>query len=118
RLTVVDASAETLAINRTKLGDDAARVEYIEADVFTWAPPRHYDVVFFSFWLSHVPYDRFDDFWLVVDRALAPGGRVLFVDNAHPKLARDKGPRIEIDLPIDDGVATGSDSVTDLVHGE
>jgi hypothetical protein len=27
-------------------------VEFIEADVFAWQPPRRYDTVFFAFWLT------------------------------------------------------------------
>jgi demethylmenaquinone methyltransferase/2-methoxy-6-polyprenyl-1,4-benzoquinol methylase len=38
-------------------------------------------VVFFSFWLSHVPPERFEAFWAMVRGALAPGGRVFFVDS-------------------------------------
>ena len=83
-LTCVDASPETLAINRTRTSGSAVSVEYIEADLFSWWPVRRYDVVFFSFWLSHVPPARFDWFWSMVDAALAPGGRVLFFDNAAP----------------------------------
>ena len=53
RLTVVDSSPETLALNRARVG--RPDVEYVVADVFEWEPTRSYDVVFFSFWLSHVP---------------------------------------------------------------
>jgi len=80
QLTSVDASAEVIAINRDRVA--AANVRYVEADLFTWQPPAHsYDVVFFSFWLSHVPPDRFDAFWETVRACLAPGGRVFFVDS-------------------------------------
>jgi SAM-dependent methyltransferase len=83
-LTSVDASPETLAINRTRTASSGVPVEYVEADLFSWSPTRRYDVVFFSFWLSHVPPDRFEWFWSLVDDALVPGGRVLFLDNAAP----------------------------------
>jgi demethylmenaquinone methyltransferase/2-methoxy-6-polyprenyl-1,4-benzoquinol methylase len=39
------------------------------------------NTVFFSFWLSHVPPGRFDGFWALLERCLAPGGRVFMVDN-------------------------------------
>jgi ubiquinone/menaquinone biosynthesis C-methylase UbiE len=55
RLTVLDASEETLAINRAKSAAAARPVDYVLADIFEWQPARRYDVVFFSFWLSHVP---------------------------------------------------------------
>jgi len=81
RLTVVDASAETLAINRERV--NRADVEYIRADLFSWEPSRAHDVVFFSFWLSHMPRARVAAFWELVARSLAPGGRVMFIDNRY-----------------------------------
>jgi SAM-dependent methyltransferase len=89
-LTAVDASAETLALNRARVGD--SRVEYVLADLFDWEPSRRYDVCFFGFWLSHVPEDRFDAFWRLVRRSLVPGGRVFLVDSgsgdgAHTRAA-------------------------------
>jgi SAM-dependent methyltransferase len=83
RVTAVDASAEALAIARTKL-DQPSRVTFVHADVFEWRPTQRFDVVAFGFWLSHVPPGWFEQFWRLVDDALAPGGRVLFVDNAVP----------------------------------
>ncbi len=78
-LTCVDASPEVLAINRAKLG--AHPVEYQQADLFMWQPQRQYDVVFFSFWLSHVPPEQFAPFWAAVRAALKPGGRVFLIDS-------------------------------------
>jgi demethylmenaquinone methyltransferase/2-methoxy-6-polyprenyl-1,4-benzoquinol methylase len=80
-LTVLDSSPETLNLNRDRV--ERADVEYVVADVFTWQPPRTYDVVFFSFWLSHVPRSRFRAFWALVRSCLAPGGRVFFIDNRN-----------------------------------
>jgi len=62
-------------------GDD--RVRFVRADLFSWRPDRRYDVVFFGFWLSHVPLERFESFWALVADGLKPGGRVLFVDGSH-----------------------------------
>ncbi len=59
RLAVVDASFETLELNRQRVG--RPDVDYVIADLFSWAPDRVFDVVFFSFWLSHVPRSRFTD---------------------------------------------------------
>ena len=86
RLTVVDASSETLAINRERVG--RGDVEYVIADLFDWTPERCYDVVFFSFWLSHVPRSRFASFWKLVRTGLAPGGRVFLIDNRKDPAAR------------------------------
>jgi demethylmenaquinone methyltransferase/2-methoxy-6-polyprenyl-1,4-benzoquinol methylase len=80
-LTVVDSSPETLDINRRRVR--RPDIGYLIADLFSWQPLRGqvFDVVFFSFWLSHVPRSRFSSFWDLVHRCLAPGGRVFFVDN-------------------------------------
>jgi demethylmenaquinone methyltransferase/2-methoxy-6-polyprenyl-1,4-benzoquinol methylase len=74
RVVAVDANAETLALN-------TAAAELVRADVFEWEPAERFDLVFFSFWLSHVPDDRFDEFWSLVRSALAPGGRFFLVDS-------------------------------------
>jgi SAM-dependent methyltransferase len=67
-VTAVDASPEMLAIAAARFGSQ--RVRFVQADLFTWKPDRRYDVVFFGFWLSHVPAERFESFWsLVADRA-------------------------------------------------
>ena len=58
-------------------------MRFIRADVFRWTPDRHYDVIFFGFWLSHVPRARFDEFWSLVADCLEPGGRVFFADDGH-----------------------------------
>jgi demethylmenaquinone methyltransferase/2-methoxy-6-polyprenyl-1,4-benzoquinol methylase len=51
-------------------------------------------MVFFGFWLSHVPVDRFDAFWAMVRSALRPGGRVFWVDSLlePASTARDHEP--------------------------
>src|SRR5829696_6237994 len=64
-LTAVDASPEMIAIASSRAGR-AARVRFVEADLFSWKPDRRYDVVFFGFWLSHVPLERFESFWSLV----------------------------------------------------
>jgi SAM-dependent methyltransferase len=80
-VTAVDASPEMLAIAAARVGDD--RVRFIQADLFTWVPDRRYDVVFFGFWLSHVPPGRFESFWTLVAACLKEDGRVFFADDAY-----------------------------------
>jgi demethylmenaquinone methyltransferase/2-methoxy-6-polyprenyl-1,4-benzoquinol methylase len=75
RMVAVDANAETLALN-------TPAAELIVADVFEWRPPQPFDLVFFSFWLSHVPEERFEEFWTLVRSALRPDGRVFLIDSA------------------------------------
>jgi SAM-dependent methyltransferase len=79
-VTAVDGAPEAIAIARTKV-PDGTRVRFVEADIFDWEPPSRFDAVFFSFWISHVPPGRFGWFWSLVERCLAPGGRVVLVDN-------------------------------------
>lgn len=79
RLTAVDASPEMLRLAAARVGDP--HVRFVEADLFSWEPDQRYDHVFFGFWISHVPLDRFADFWSLVDRCLKPRGRVAFADD-------------------------------------
>lgn len=82
-LHAVDAAPEVLVLNRERVNAAGleARVLHEQADLFSWRPPRGFDLVFFGFWLSHVPAERFDSFWSAVDEALRPGGRFFLVDN-------------------------------------
>ena len=80
-LTAVDASPEVIAINRQRVA--AGNVRYVEANLFAFDPKARHDLVFMSFWLSHVPPARFAAFWSRVRRALAPGGVAYIVDSAH-----------------------------------
>ena len=75
----VDAAPEALQINQNKIR--AANVEYLEVDLFSWRPDKTFDVVFFSFWLSHIPPQRFAPFWQTVRLALKPDGYVFFMDS-------------------------------------
>ena len=77
-ITAVDASPEMIEINKAKVASN--RVSYIVADIFSWQPERVYDAVSFSFWISHVPLERLDDFLRSVRDMLRPGGKVFFVD--------------------------------------
>jgi demethylmenaquinone methyltransferase/2-methoxy-6-polyprenyl-1,4-benzoquinol methylase len=79
QVTALDASPEMLAINAARVR--SPKVSRVEVDIFRWRPAEPYDVVFFAFWLSHVPPDRFAVFWDTVRACLAPGGRVFFVDS-------------------------------------
>jgi len=79
-VTAVDASPEMLAIAAARVND--ARVRFVQADLFTWRPDRRYDVVFFGFWLSHVPPECFESFWTLVADCLKENGRVFFADDA------------------------------------
>ena len=94
-LTAIDASPEVIEINRRRLGPDATRVQYVQSDIFRWRPAERYDVAFFSFWLSHVPPEKFEPFWDVVRSSLAPAGRVFFIDSAYTQTSTAKDHSLE-----------------------
>jgi len=82
-VTALDASAESIAIARARCPDHA---HFDIADIFRWRPVRFYDVVFFAFWLSHVPSAQLDGFLVTAIDPVAPNGRLLFVDeHADPR---------------------------------
>jgi SAM-dependent methyltransferase len=78
-ITAVDASSEMHDVSRSRHGE--GRIEYVVADLFEYRPDRHYDLIFAGYWLSHVPAARFRPFWSMLRDALAPGGRVVMVDD-------------------------------------
>lgn len=79
-LTVTDASPEMLELNAAKVGDPS--IHYDVADAFALEASHDHEVVFFGFFLSHVPLGRFVAFWRALEGLLAPNGRVFFVDEA------------------------------------
>jgi SAM-dependent methyltransferase len=98
RLLALDASPEVQDINRHRVQAD--NVDYALADLFAWQPQARYDFVFMSFWLSHVPDDRFDEFWAKVRLALTEGGSAYVIDSGwdttstatnHARPDRDAG---------------------------
>jgi demethylmenaquinone methyltransferase/2-methoxy-6-polyprenyl-1,4-benzoquinol methylase len=97
-VTAVDAAEEMLALNRERV--KAGNVRYILADVFSWRPDQKFDLVFFAFWLSHVPRDRFAAFWQVVGDSLASNGRVFFIDELGTEQSRGLETRLEEDAVL------------------
>lgn len=79
KITALDASQEVIEINRRKLG--AANIEYRQVDLFSWEPDAEYDLVFFSFWLSHVPPTLVDSFLAKVYKSVRVGGQVFILDS-------------------------------------
>lgn len=87
-LLVTDSSPEMLDLNRAKTGP-RDNVTYEVADALALGATHDRDIVFFGFFLSHVPPTRFDAFWNVVAGLLARGGRVFFVDEGRHFLWRE-----------------------------
>ncbi len=77
-IVALDGAPEMLEVNRAKVG--SPRVRYQQADLFQWKAEQTYDLVFFAFWLSHVPPDLLDAHLEQVAKAVKPGGRVFIVD--------------------------------------
>lgn len=88
-LTALDSSPEMIDLARERVGND---VEFAVGDVFEWTPRRHYDTIFFGFWLSHVPRPRLAAFWRLLERWLAADGRVLFVDEGSQRASMEPKP--------------------------
>lgn len=88
KIEAIDASAETIAINQNKLNSD--KVTYQHQDIFTWEPEQEYDLVFFSFWLSHVPPDLLQSFLKKVYLATRKGGRIFIIDSRNDYTSRAK----------------------------
>ena len=78
-VTALDSSAEMHERSRSRLAGNP-KVKYIIADIYDWIPDKEYDSVTFSFWLSHVPGSKLDEFASKVSDSLKPGGTVFFVD--------------------------------------
>jgi SAM-dependent methyltransferase len=84
RVVGVDAAPEMRDLALAKLREAGKRnVELRVDDLFSWQPDQAYDVVFFAFWLSHVPERHAHRFWRSVRDALRPGGRFFLVDAAR-----------------------------------
>jgi demethylmenaquinone methyltransferase/2-methoxy-6-polyprenyl-1,4-benzoquinol methylase len=83
RVDAYDINDETLQIARTK-PVDPERVRFARGDAY--APPpaetRH-DGAFAGFWWSHVPLREQTRFLTGLHAALAPGARVVFIDNRY-----------------------------------
>jgi len=80
-LLCIDAAPEMLEIHAARIDD--ARVRRERHDLFRWEPREAFDAAVFAFWLSHVPPSRSAEFWGVLRRAIAPRGRVFFIDDDH-----------------------------------
>ena len=63
RVVGVDAAPEMRELALAKLQDAGkSNVELRVDDLFSWQPDQDYDVVFFAFWLTHVPESDADRF--------------------------------------------------------
>jgi 2-polyprenyl-3-methyl-5-hydroxy-6-metoxy-1,4-benzoquinol methylase len=82
----IDSAPEVLQINRAKNGDE--KIHYECADIFSWNPGKQFDFIFFSLWLSHVPEEKFESFWRLVDLSLKPDGKWFMIDSRPDEFSR------------------------------
>ena len=79
-IVAFDASSEVLEIARSRVA--APHVSFTTGDAYAPSGERgRFDAAFAGFWLSHVPTERLDEFLHGLHRVLAPGARVVFLDN-------------------------------------
>ncbi|HTN28895.1 MAG TPA: class I SAM-dependent methyltransferase [Burkholderiales bacterium] len=84
-ITAIDFAEETLAIARSKKYP-ANRVEFAQGDAYGLPDfGRRHDALFGGFWWSHVPLARLDSFLAGVDKVVAPGSIVAFLENRYVK---------------------------------
>ncbi len=98
KITALDASQEVIEINQRKLG--AANVDYLQVNLFSWEPEAEYDLVFFSFWLSHVPPTLLDSFLKKVYSSVRIGGQVFIIDSRFEPTSTAKNHVLKNDSNI------------------
>lgn len=82
RVVAIDSSPETMEIARLRL--PAGKVEFVAADAYALpASLGRFSAAFAGFWFSHVPKSRRGEFLLGLTALLAPGARVLLLDNLY-----------------------------------
>src|SRR6266700_3322426 len=87
-ITALDSSQEMIEQCKTRLRGNP-KVRHVHADFYTWIPDRQYDAVTFSFWISHVPSWKLDEFAMKVSNYLRPRGRIFFVDQQRSAMKHE-----------------------------
>ncbi len=78
-----DINEEVLAIARSK-ALDPQKVMFQKEDAYGLGPrPHRFTAGFAAFWWSHVPKTRLPEFLRGFHSVLAPGARLLFIDNTY-----------------------------------
>lgn len=79
-LVAMDASAQMLDMARARVAP--ARVSFLLGDAYRLPiASRRFEAAFAGFWFSHVPRARVGEFIGELHRALAPGAKVVLLDN-------------------------------------
>lgn len=108
-VTALDASEAVLALARGKRYP-AGRVRFQTGDCYALPDfGRTHDALLAAFWWSHVPLERLDAFLRRAESAVAPGARLVFIDNRYvegsstPLARRDAGGNTYQVRRLDDG---------------
>ena len=82
RVLAIDAAPETLRIARSRVA--SGNVLFATGDAYALpAAASNFGAAFAGFWFSHIPKNRVAEFLAGLHRALAPGARVVFLDNRY-----------------------------------
>ena len=82
RVLAIDAAPETLEIARRRVA--GGKVEFLTGDAYALpASAQGFEAAFAGFWFSHIPKSRIGEFLSGLHHALAPGARVVFLDNRY-----------------------------------
>ncbi len=92
-----DLNPETLAVARSK--PLPACVQLAEADAYSFAQidGQRFDAAFAGCWWSHVPLARLNAWLQALHARLAPGARVVMLDNSHVQLSSTPISRTDAD---------------------
>lgn len=96
KMTCVDGSKETIEVLKAKfqlngIQDKLERVQFEVADLFgEWQPTSDYSVVFFGFFLTHVPPSKMDLFVQKLKRSVGNNkkARIVMIDSYYTSDAR------------------------------
>lgn len=108
-VTALDLNDEVLGIARGKRYPEG-RVNFVRGDCNDLPDfGRRHDALLAVFWWSHVALGRLDAFLAGAERAIAPGGLLVFLDNRYvegsstPLARRDADGNTYQMRPLDDG---------------
>jgi demethylmenaquinone methyltransferase/2-methoxy-6-polyprenyl-1,4-benzoquinol methylase len=95
KVTVLDNSRSMIDVNRRRIQEAGLqqRVDYEEADLFSWHSRAQYDAIFLAFWISHLPSALLDGFLLLMASALNPGGCLAILEGQQSGTLRLRSPR-------------------------
>ena len=104
-----DLNPETMDVARAKAMPDCVRFDTVDAYTLAELGETRFDAAFAGCWWSHVPLQRLPDWLALLHERLAPGARVVFLDNSYVQLSstpisrRDEAGNSYQQRTLDDG---------------